>query len=152
MQHDDIEAERERLIRDVVAYAQRKGHDITLVFDAWRAGGSGPTREMHAGVMVMYSAHAQKADALIAEIITQSPKHWIVVSTDREVQAHAWGAGSTPIDSDRFAGKLWHSRGGAPEVFDDEDDEEYGASRRRGGNPRQPSRRQRATQRALDKL
>lgn len=151
MQHGDIEAERERLIRDVAAYARRKGHDITLVFDAWRAGGSVPSRQMHAGVMVMYSAHAQKADTLIAEILTQSPKHWIVVSTDREVQAHAWGAGCTPIDSERFAGKLWQSAGGAQEVMDDEDDDGYAASRRKG-NPRQLSKRQRATQRALDKL
>ncbi len=120
-----------------------------MVFDAWRGGSARASRTTSGGVTVMYSAHGQTADALIKRIISKDDKHWIVVSSDREIQGRAWARGSVPVESEQFLRKL---QGGvhAGEYSPIEDDEDDAPARK--GNPRRPSKKQKALDRALRKL
>jgi predicted RNA-binding protein with PIN domain len=99
-------------------------------------------------VAVVYSAHGEKADARIKKIVSKDATHWIVVTSDREIQAHAWSKGSVPIDSEQFLMKL---EGQRPEGDYELLEEDYRPPRRRG-SPRKPSKRQKAVERALKKL
>ncbi len=148
IQHRDIEAERERLIEALAAYRKRTGHNITVVFDAWRAGSVRASTSSIGGVKVVYSAHGETADARIKKIVSKDDTHWIVVTSDREIQAHAWSKGSVPIDSDQFLIKI---EGRRPEGDYELLEEDYRPPRRKG-SPRKPSKRQKAVERALKKL
>jgi predicted RNA-binding protein with PIN domain len=149
IQHGDVEAERERFVEALIGYRKRTGHDITVVFDGWRGGSLKPSRTTSGGVTVMYSAHGQTADALIKKIIAEDDKHWIVVSSDRDIQGRAWAGGSVPIESEQFLRKF---QAGVPagEYSPIEDDEDDAPARK--GNPRKPSKKQKALDRALKKL
>lgn len=99
----------------------------------------------------MYSALGQTADTLIKRIISEDDKHWIVVSSDREIQGRAWARGSVPIESEQFLRKLQAGVPAGEYSPMEEDDEDYDAPRRKG-NPRKPSKKQKALDRALSKL
>lgn len=129
-------------------YRRRTGHSITVVFDAWRAGSEKPSRSTSGGITVVYSALGEKADSRIRKIISGDDRQWIVVSSDREVQAHAWAAGSVPIGSEDFLRKL---EGGVPAGEYEPIEEDHDAPRRKG-HPRRPSKKQKAVERALKKL
>ncbi len=150
--HRDIEAERARFVEALSAYQKRTGHDVTVVFDGWRNGMSAaPTRSVSGGLCVMYSARGQKADELIRQILGEDRRHWIVVSSDREVQSHAWAAGSVPVESEAFLRRLEGPSAGRRPEEEDEEDEGH-IEQRRKGNPRKPSKKQKAVERALRKL
>ena len=61
--HGSVQAERERLIEQLVAYHRRKGHGITLVFDGWKGGPGRESRSMTGGITVIYSGLGEKADS-----------------------------------------------------------------------------------------
>ena len=182
IQHGNVEAERTRLVTALSTYARLRGHDITVVFDGWRGGGARATRQSIGGVEVIYSPLGQKADDLMAEMMAATRTSWIVVSSDREVEASAWAEESVPVGSEAFAkileraigrsaaggdtGSVAKDAGGMSEhdMYDqylgggdyEPDDDEYNerlyAEPRRKGNPFKPSRKQKAIDRALAKL
>jgi len=146
-----LKRHREMLIESLIAYRQKKGHDITAVFDGWKTGEG---REMHSvvgGVRVIYTRIGEKADAVIKRIISSVKREWIVVSADREIADHAWAAGSIPVAAEDFLQALERSGniGIHDELAEDVDDSSVC---RRKGNPRQLSRKRRAVARALSKL
>src|SRR5205823_7052169 len=51
----DAESGRERLVRELAAYMQRKPHPITVVFDGWHEGFGAEHREHRSGIVVVYS-------------------------------------------------------------------------------------------------
>jgi len=107
-------------------------------------------RSLTGGITVIYSRVGEKADAVIKRIVSDIRKEWIVITSDREIMSHAWSMGSVPVPSETFQAILGRSRTESP-GDDDPPDEEDGSVRRKG-NPRQPSKKEKALQRILRKL
>lgn len=148
--HGDLAAEREKLIRLLVEYRKVKGHDVTVVFDGWKSGGQREAVITTGGVRVIYSRLGETADSVIKQIIEKDDKEWIVVSSDRDVAGHAWSHGSVALPAAEFHAVLRKARasiGGDYETIDD-----YDEVPRRKGNPRRHSKREKALIRALKKL
>lgn len=148
--HGDREAERRKFIEALMRYRKRTGHDITVVFDGWREGTPTGSSAVTGGIRVVYSPLAENADAVIKRTIAGSRKQWIVVSSDRDIQAHAWSHGSVPIESEDFLQKL--ETPGTPREYPTEEDEEEYREPRRKGTARKRSRKELAVTRALRKL
>lgn len=106
---------------------------------------------MAGGVRVIYSRLAEKADSVIKRIISKERKEWIVISSDREIMSHAWACGSIPIPSAEFQAILEKS-GKSPAGEYDLLEEEFDEDRQRKGNPRQPSKKEKALLRVRNKL
>jgi predicted RNA-binding protein with PIN domain len=142
----DLERERQRLVEAMAAYRKQKGHDITVVFDGWKDGSGHESRSTEGGVNVVFTGLGEKADTVIIKTISKSQTPMIVVSSDREIQKHAWSHGSTPIDSEVFLSVIERDDGikGPGEGVD--------YQQRGKGNPRRPSKKQKAINRALAKL
>lgn len=143
-------AQREHLIGLLAQYKKTKGHDITLVFDGWNSSRLKEEWSVTGGITVIYSRAGEKADAVIKRIVADSRKEWIVISSDREIAAHAWVRGSVPVPSETFLSLVDKSGEATPGEFELLDEEDSG--HRRKGNSRQPSKRDKALQRAIRKL
>jgi predicted RNA-binding protein with PIN domain len=88
--HGDLAAERENLIRLLSGYKKVKDHDITLVFDGWKSGDRREVSVKTAGIRIIYSRLGETADAVIKRMIQTDKKEWIVVSSDRDIASYAW--------------------------------------------------------------
>ncbi len=131
-------------------YRERKGHEITVVFDGWGGSSHLESRSVLGGLNVIYSRIGEKADAVIKRML-EKESGIILVSSDRELQNAAWAHGSVAVSSALFTKKLFlFSDGSGAEGEPEEDDDSF--STRRTGNPRQPSKRQKALERALKGL
>jgi uncharacterized protein len=138
------------MVRLLVEYRKMKGHDITVVFDGWKSGGRSEATTKTGGVRVIYSRLGETADSVIKRIIEKDKREWIVVSSDRDIAAHAWSHGSVALPAAEFHAvlrKASASISGAYEPLDDYDDVPG-----RKGNPRKPSKKEKALLRALKKL
>lgn len=133
-------------------YFKRKEHDITVVFDGWKGGGSAENYSVKGRVRIIYSRLGEKADSVIKRVVSSEKREWIVVSSDRDIAAHAWSNGSVPIPSETFMELLGKSVSQYQEADEIEDDEDYGINISRKGNPGRLSKKERAIQRALSKL
>lgn len=101
----DGERFREQLIQDLSGYRHRKGHPLTLVFDAWRE----PTGEHHehrSGVQVIYTKAGERADQVIQRMARQYGRDCVVVSSDLEIVSTAKDHGALTISAQEFQGKL----------------------------------------------
>src|SRR5437899_11691521 len=58
----DAESGRERLVRELAAYRQRKPHPITVVFDGWQEGFGAEHREHRSGIEGVYSLRGGRDD------------------------------------------------------------------------------------------
>jgi predicted RNA-binding protein with PIN domain len=99
------EEARERLLRELAGYRQRKGHPITVVFDAWQQPGAA-RHEHRAGVEVIYTAHGERADQVIQRLAEQFGQDCAVVSSDREVASFVKAHGGFVIGALEFESKL----------------------------------------------
>lgn len=147
-----MSAEREKLLRLLSEYRKMKVHDITVVFDGWKSGGPREVALKTGGITVIYSRLGENADYVIKRIISGDKREWIVVTSDRDIAAFAWANGSIAVPSDRFRAVIGEAGlffGGEYEpLYEDE-----GPGVRRGkGNPRTPSKKEKALMRALRKL
>lgn len=150
MDHGDLRSEREKLIRLLVKYKKIKGHDITVVFDGWKSGGHTEASMITGGIRVIYSRLGETADSVIKRITKREKKEWIVVSSDRDIAAHAWSHGSVAVPTAEFHSLLMKasgSFGGDYELL-----EEYDEALEKKGNPRKPSKKEKALLRAMKKL
>jgi predicted RNA-binding protein with PIN domain len=89
--------ERNRFIKELSAYARRKGHTIVLVFD----GGDydHPVKEKKGNVDVIYSGINQSADEYIKRYLTHNKSAAsAVVSSDREINEFAQSLSVMSID------------------------------------------------------
>lgn len=100
------EAARERLLHELAAYRQRKGHAITVVFDGWRQGQGSERREHRAGLLVVFSRQGERADQVIQRLIDDLGPDCAVVSSDREVADFARARGVLTIGAGEFDVKL----------------------------------------------
>lgn len=137
------------LIKSLGEYRQRKGHDITVVFDGWKAGEGREMGMVIGGVRVIYSPIGEKADEVIKRIISSVKREWIVVSSDKDIADHAWASDSIPLTCEEFLRALQKIQ-----TFprDGENDDDRVAHSRRKGNQRQLSKKKKAVARALSKL
>lgn len=97
---------RERLVQELSVYRQRKGHPITVVFDAWQQGVGAERHEHRAGVEVIYSKRGERADQVIQRLAEQFGRDCAVVSSDREVADFARIHGAFVIGAPEFASRL----------------------------------------------
>ena len=150
-QRGNLASEREALIEAIIAYAKRmEHHDITLVFDGYIDGGH-ESVTIRGGVRLMYTGLGERADDAIIRMLPRGVEA-IVVSSDRQVQAGAFGAGAVAVSSDAFIAKL--NSAGADGDYDDDDadyDDLY-AERSHKGNSHRASKKDKAVQRGLSKL
>lgn len=86
---------------------------------------------------------------MIKRIISSERREWIVVTSDRDIANHAWASGSVPVSADDFLNAL--ERKDKPYSDEEEKEEEYSEPHRKG-NPRKPSKKEKAIVRALSKL
>lgn len=136
------------LIESLIEYRKRKGHNITVVFDGWKTGESQEIYSVVGGVKVIYSRLGEKADSVIKRIISKS-QGWIVVTSDRDIIAHAWASGSIPISSEDFLNaieKRWVEM-----RVEHENNDEYIKTTKKGSS-RRLSKKEKAIKRALIKL
>jgi uncharacterized protein len=148
--HGDLGAEREKLIRQLAEYRKIKGHDITVVFDGWKSGGPKEVSMMTGGVRIIYSRLGETADFVIKRILEKGKKEWIVVSSDRDIAAYVWSHGGVAVPTAEFHKVL---RKAATSFSGDyESLEEYDGVPDRRGNPRRLSKKEKALLRTLKKL
>ncbi|MGH7165933.1 MAG: NYN domain-containing protein [Nitrospiraceae bacterium] len=102
----DADSARERLLRDLATYRQRKTHAITAVFDGWQQGLGAERREHRAGVEVIYSRRGERADQVIQRLAADYGSDCAVVTSDREVADSAKGHGAFVIGASEFNSRL----------------------------------------------
>jgi predicted RNA-binding protein with PIN domain len=137
------------LINSLIDYRKRKGHDITLVFDGWKTGEAQESHSVIGGIRVIYSRIGEKADSVIKRIISSDRGEWIVVTSDRDIVNHAWASNSIPVSAGDFMNALERV---IPSHCDVKEYEQEYTERRRKGNPRKLSKKDKAIKRALSKL
>jgi len=138
------------LIESLIEYHKKKGHDITVVFDGWKTGGAQENHSVIGGIKIIYSRLGEKADSVIRRIISSDRRGWAVVTSDREIAAHAWTSGAVPISSEDFMNAIEKRRIGNEILYED-DDEEYMKPRRKGSS-RKLSKKEKAIKKILSKL
>jgi len=139
------------LIETLIEYRNKKGHNITVVFDGWKTGGAQENQSVIGGIKVIYSRLGEKADSVIKRIISSERAGWVVVTSDRDIAAYAWSSGSVPISSEDFLNtiKKEHSE---EDILYEEDEGDYFIKPGRKGNPRKPSKKEKAIKHTLSKL
>lgn len=136
-----LEEGRAALLRLVAGAAQVSGDPFTVVFDGARRGGGAPTGGQ---VQVMFSRPPETADDALRRLASELRSGAVVVSSDRTVRDAAERAGAVAVTAEQFLAAL------EADEDDDRDDEDKPPPR--GGNPRRPSRTERAARRVLGRL
>jgi predicted RNA-binding protein with PIN domain len=162
--HDNLERARNDLIHKLQEYASRKKHTITVVFDGWKNGNKDQTRITTRQVTTIYSRIGENADTVIKRMIASSSKHWIVISSDREISDFAARKDFAALSSEEFEGKLYsainstHDRDMIDNESYEEDfmkyyeDEFDSPPALAKGNPRKLSKKDKKRLQALKKL
>lgn len=146
----NLRAGRERLLRELREYQQKKGYPITVVFDGWRSGWTHEVKERAGGISVIYSKQGEKADVVILRLARETGSGCVVVSSDREVRRGVEACGAVPVYAGEFRARL-ADHAGDDWTEDGEGRKAFGAERKKG-NPRKLSRRQRRKRERLRKL
>jgi len=152
--HRDFERARNELIQKLSDYAKTTGHSITVVFDGWKNGQATETKIKTGGITVIYSSLGEKADDVITNILSSSTKPFIIVSSDREIARFAERKNAVAIASDAFEKRLYAVLD-AGDRYEEalENDEDFDAGqKRKKGNPRKLSRKDKRITEALKKL
>ncbi len=101
-----LEFAREQLLRDLAAYHHRRGHAITVVFDAWQTGLGFERQEHRSGVEVVYSRRGERADQVIQRLAQEFGRDCAIVSSDQEVIRSARAQGAFVLSSAEFESRL----------------------------------------------
>jgi predicted RNA-binding protein with PIN domain len=150
--HGNMEAARDELLRVLKEYNASRRHDITVVFDGWKEGPGRQQSRVSGGIRTVFSALGVRADTVIERMVDGSVQ-WIVISSDREVQSHAWARGAVPVGAEQFLRILEQSSAGGEGRFEaDLEEEEDGFDASGRGNPRRKSRKQKSLDWALARL
>ncbi len=155
--HRDLEKERSLLIEKLIKYHEVKKHQIVLVFDGHKS--REPDRKIldRGGIKIIYTRFSETADDFISSFIKDFRFKWIVVSSDRSVQREAWSNNCIPIDAEDFEKVLTKAineniNGSVIEKEEREEDNNIYERINRKGNPRQPSKKQKAVIRIMKDL
>jgi predicted RNA-binding protein with PIN domain len=104
--HRDITAGRDALLRRLAAYRRLKPHRVTVVFDGAGAPEATPERYQVMGVRLVFSRHGETADAVIARMARQDGEKALVVTSDRGLARAAEAGGATVLDSLEFEARV----------------------------------------------
>lgn len=151
---------REALIQRLSLYSQRKGHPVTVVFDAWRGSTGLEHHEHRTGVQVVFTKRGERADQVIQRLAREYGRACAVVSSDLEIIQTARAHGAFVMKSHEFQVKLeylWNEKAAAgkpqPLPTRQHQIEEEGPQRReradKKGNPRKLPKAVRARNRQL---
>lgn len=151
----DLEQKRADLVQEVKQYQERKGHAVTIVFDGWRNGRQDQTQDQVGEVQVVFSRHGEKADAVIERMAREIVDGCTVITSDRELRRSVEKRGAVALYVNDFLGAMRRDPG-ASDGMDDTGEFEAPPRNLNGqkkkGNPRQPSRAERARRERLAKL
>lgn len=100
--HKDLKKARQELIEELIKYRNKKGHDITVVFDGYKEGHGKETVEHRGGVRIIYSGANEKADDIIKRILNTEKFFWIVITSDKDIERAAWKKNCVAVDSSVF--------------------------------------------------
>jgi len=139
------------LIESLIEYRNKKKHNITVVFDGWKTGGAQENQSIIGGIKVIYSRLGEKADSVIKRIISSERAGWVVVTSDRDIAAHAWSSGSVPICSEDFLSIIKKEQPEENVLYEQDIEEEY-VELSRKGNPKKLSKKEKAIRQTLNKL
>ena len=150
----DLEPKRTALVKEMAAYRARTGHLVTTVFDGWRNGRIEETRQQAGDVTVVFSRYGEKADAVIERLAREIGNSCVVVTSDRDLRRSVENGGAVAVYVNEFLAKLRLDPDAAESEEDAAGDEPFPGSRdrRKKGNPRQPSKTERARRQRLAKL
>ena len=99
-----LDAQRQQLIKELGLYKSKKSGGIKhviLVFDAGPFGHA--TREVHFGIVVMFSGQRRSADDWIIEFVEKNrEKELLVITRDREIVAECKKNGVDTLSVDKF--------------------------------------------------
>jgi len=101
--HEDLRRVRDEFVKLMIRYKKIRGHEITIVFDGY--GGTSTTDAIQkiGSVEVVYTSTGKTADQYITELLRRDlSKHYVVVSSDRQVAKAAFRAGSVAVPSEAF--------------------------------------------------
>jgi predicted RNA-binding protein with PIN domain len=99
----DLEEGREALLQALSDYRRRRPqHKLTVVFDGWQGGALQESRDLCAGVVVIYSRRGERADEVIKRFLTREGQKIVMVSSDRELQDFAEKVGATWVPAAQF--------------------------------------------------
>jgi predicted RNA-binding protein with PIN domain len=154
----ELERQRADLLALLADYGRDRPQGLHVVFDGWREGVPGGSRERERGVDVTFSPKGVTADEVIRDLVRDEPGPFLVVSSDAKVRRWARDGGAEVVDAEAFARRL---RAAPPEpgtgpgeagMEEPDDDAGWSGSTVKKGNPRKRSKRERALQRRLGKL
>ncbi len=97
---------REALITRLSLYSRRKGHPVTVVFDAWRERTGLEYYENRTGVRVVFTKRGERADQVIQRLAREYGRACAVVSSDLEIIQTAKSHGAFVMKSQEFKVKL----------------------------------------------
>ena len=101
-----VDEAREALIARLSLYSQRKGHPVTVVFDAWREPTGFEHHENRTGVRVVFTRRGERADQVIQRLVRDYGRACAVVSSDLEIIQTAQSHGAFVMKSHEFKVKL----------------------------------------------
>ena len=148
--HGDLAKQRENLVRLLAEYRKAKGHSIIVVFDGWKSGCRQEETISTAGIKIIYSRLGEKADSVIKRIVSAEKREWVVISSDREIAAHAWSQGSVPVASEKFLTLLENTGTTFSGEYDLWDEDPVNVPKK--GSSRTASKKEKALLRILGKL
>jgi uncharacterized protein len=135
-----LEDGRAALLGVIAGAARTSGDPFTVVFDGARRSGGTPAGGQ---VQVVFSRPPETADDVLRRLASELRSGAVVVSSDRAVRDAAERAGAVAVTTEQFLTALESGT-------DDEGDDDEPPTR--GGNPRRPSRADRAARRVLGRL
>lgn len=101
-----LEKGRNALVRQLAAYKNLKGHQITVVFDAQFTDNLEIEEFSQAGIHLMFSEAHQTADDVIIQMVERDRSQLIVVSSDNKILQAAKSSGAAYLNSPEFEKKL----------------------------------------------
>jgi predicted RNA-binding protein with PIN domain len=122
------------------------------VFDGWKTGEGKETQSVTGGITIIFTRIGENADSVIKRIVLSVKREWLVVTSDRDIVNFVWASGSIPVPADAFLGHLGKRESLIFDYSEDEVSEREYREPQRKGNPRQPSRKEKALMKALRKL
>ena len=135
----NLQGQRDRLVRELRDYQERKGCVITVVFDGWRSGWIYETEERTGDLTVIYSRQGEKADSVIKRLAREMGSACIVVTSDRELRQAVEASGATAIYTSEFKAKLYGSGEARPAI----DHSSLSLSRQKKGNAKRLPKKER---------
>jgi predicted RNA-binding protein with PIN domain len=136
-----LEDGRAALLGVIAGAARVSGDPFTVVFDGARRSGGAPAGGQ---VQVLFSRPPETADDVLRRLASELRSAAVVVSSDRAVRDAAERAGAVAVTAEQFLNAL------ESETEDERDEDDEAPPR--GGNPRRPSRAERAARRVLGRL